>query len=40
MAVTASYFNRQSATGSDYQRSPAASLTLHGKLWYHETVVC
>ncbi|MFO0913721.1 MAG: beta-galactosidase [Pirellulales bacterium] len=39
MAVTASYFHRQSATGSDYQRSPAASLALHGKLWHHDNDV-
>ena len=39
MAVTASYFNRQSAKGSDYQRSPAKSLSLHGKLWYHDNDV-
>lgn len=39
MAVTASYFHRQSAIGSDYQRSPAASLALHGKLWHHDNDV-
>lgn len=39
MSVTASYFNRQAATGSDYQRSPAHSLLLHGKLWYHDNDV-
>ncbi len=39
MSVTASYFNRQVGSGSDYQRSPAASLTLHGKLWYHDNDV-
>lgn len=39
MAVTASYFNRRSAKGSDYQRSPATSLSLHGKLWYHDNDV-
>ena len=39
MAVTASYRSRESATGSDYQRSPAASLRLHGKLWYHDNDV-
>lgn len=36
MAVTASYFTRQSGTGGDYARSPAASVRLHGKLWYHD----
>ncbi len=39
MAVTASYFHRQAALGCDYQRSPAASLALHGKLWYHDNDV-
>ncbi len=39
MSVTASYFSRQAALGSDYQRSPARSLTLHGKLWYHDNDV-
>jgi hypothetical protein len=39
MAVTASYFHRQSGAGCDYQRSPAASLPLHGKLWYHDNDV-
>lgn len=39
MAVTASYFRRDAGTGSDYQRSPAHSLTLHGKLWYHDNDV-
>jgi hypothetical protein len=36
IAVTASYFNRGSGTGGDYARSPAASVRLHGKLWYHD----
>ena len=36
MGVTASYFNRQSATGGDYARSPVASVRLHGKVWYHD----
>ncbi len=36
MAVTASYFTRQSGTGGDYARSPAANVRLHKKLWYHD----
>jgi hypothetical protein len=36
IAVTASYFNRQVGIGGDYARSPAASVRLHGKLWYHD----
>lgn len=38
--VTASYGNRQFATGGDYSRSPAHSVQLHGKLWYHDNDVC
>lgn len=38
--VTASYMNRQSGTGGDYSRSPAFSLRLHDKLWYHDNDVC
>ena len=36
MVVTASYFTRQPGTGGDYARSPAASVRLHKKLWYHD----
>jgi hypothetical protein len=36
IAVTASYFNRQAAIGGDYARSPAASVRLNKKLWYHD----
>jgi len=39
MAVTASYFTRASGDGGDYARSPAASVRLHGKLWYHDNDV-
>ena len=39
MAVTASYGSRQSGSGGDYARSPAASVRLHGKLWYHDNDV-
>ncbi len=38
--VTASYENRSFATGGDYSRSPAHSVKLHGKLWYHDNDVC
>jgi hypothetical protein len=38
--VTASYENRTFATGGDYPRSPAHSVQLHGKLWYHDNDVC
>ncbi|MEI7634432.1 MAG: hypothetical protein WCK47_09160 [bacterium] len=34
--VTASYGSRDMATGGDYQRAPAMSVQLHGKLWYHD----
>ena len=37
--VTASYGNRQFATGGDYTRSPASSVRLHNKLWYHDNDV-
>lgn len=37
--VTASYGERQSGTGADYARSPAYSVQLHGKLWYHDNDV-
>ena len=36
VAVTASYFNRVAGTGADYARAPITSLSLHGKLWYHD----
>jgi hypothetical protein len=36
IAVTASYFTRQAGSGGDYARSPAASVRLHNKLWYHD----
>jgi hypothetical protein len=39
MAVTANYFNRQSGIGGDYARSPAASVRLQNKLWYHDNDV-
>ena len=39
MAVTASYFSRASGDGGDYARSPAASVRLHGKVWYHDNDV-
>lgn len=38
--VTASYENRRFATGGDYSRSPAHSVQLHDKLWYHDNDVC
>ena len=38
--VTASYGNRQLGSGGDYSRSPAHSVKLHGKLWYHDNDVC
>ena len=38
--VTASYGNRQFASGGDYSRSPASSVRLHNKLWYHDNDVC
>jgi hypothetical protein len=38
--VTASYENRRFATGGDYSRSPAYSVQLHHKLWYHDNDVC
>lgn len=38
--VTASYENRWFATGGDYSRSPAHSVKLHKKLWYHDNDVC
>jgi beta-galactosidase len=36
VAVTASYFNREAGTGADYARAPITSLSLRGKLWYHD----
>ena len=39
MLVTASYGHRQLGRGADYLRSPALSLALHGKLWYHDNDV-
>jgi len=39
VAVTASYGDRLLATGGDYQRAPALSVALHGKLWYHDNDV-
>lgn len=36
MMVTASYNNRQLGSGLDYARSPAKSVALHNKLWYHD----
>jgi len=38
--VTASYENRRFAEGGDYSRSPAYSVRLHNKLWYHDNDVC
>lgn len=37
--VTASYGEREFAAGGDYSRSPAYSVQLHGKLWYHDNDV-
>ncbi len=37
--VTASYGNRDFARGGDYARSPAYSVRLHDKLWYHDNDV-
>lgn len=37
--VTASYHNRQLASGGDYVRSPAKTVSLHGKVWYHDNDV-
>ena len=39
MLVTSSYGHRQLGRGADYLRSPALSLALHGKLWYHDNDV-
>jgi len=39
MLVTSSYGHRQLGLGADYLRSPALSLALHGKLWYHDNDV-
>lgn len=36
MIVTASYYNHHLGSGGDYPRSPAASVALHGKLWFHD----
>lgn len=36
MMVTSSYARRGLGQGADYLRSPAGSLALHGKLWYHD----
>ena len=36
LLVTASYFDREAAVGADYQRSPAYSVQLHDKVWYHD----
>lgn len=38
--VTASYYNRALASGGDYMRSPAYSVQLNGKLWYHDNDTC
>lgn len=37
--VTASYDNRAFASGADYARSPAYTVRLHNKLWYHDNDV-
>ena len=37
--VTASYGNRHFGRGGDYPRSPAHSVRLHNKLWYHDNDV-
>jgi len=37
--VTASYSSRKPGIGGDYSRSPAHSVKLHGKLWYHDNDV-
>ncbi|HOX40524.1 MAG TPA: beta-galactosidase [Candidatus Brocadiia bacterium] len=37
--VTASYENRAFGKGADYSRSPAFSVRLHNKLWYHDNDV-
>ena len=34
--VTASYHDRELGRGADYARAPITSLSLHGKLWYHD----
>ena len=39
MFVTASYGNRDFGRGGDYTRSPAYTLQLHDKLWYHDNDV-
>ncbi len=39
MLVTSSYGHRQLGRGADYLRSPALSLALRGKLWYHDNDV-
>jgi hypothetical protein len=39
IAVTASYSHRQAGNGSDYTRSPALSVQLHNKVWYHDNDV-
>lgn len=39
MCVTASYAGREFARGGDYLRSPAHSVMLHKKLWYHDNDV-
>jgi hypothetical protein len=39
VAATASYGDRPLGTGGDYQRAPALSLALHGKLWHHDNDV-
>lgn len=39
VAVTANYYDRDFAKGSDYARSPAHSLQLHDKVWYHDNDV-
>jgi hypothetical protein len=36
LLVTASYYDREVAVGADYQRSPAYSVQLHNKVWYHD----
>lgn len=37
--VTASYAGRAAGSGGDYLRGPAGSMSLHGKLWYHDNDV-
>jgi hypothetical protein len=36
IVVTASYWNRKLGSGADYTRSPATSVLLNDKLWYHD----